>query len=124
MPIELTVDHANRTARAVCSGVVTLADLEAYFDAATVAGARSFPKLFDLANADLALSDAEMLLVGARISAYRQSAGPIGPVAIVAATEKGFDYARHFASIAPADRPLLVFRDMAAARRWLDSLPR
>jgi hypothetical protein len=132
MPIRLTVDHPGRTARAVCSGSVSREDLENYFDAVTVAGAAPYPKLFDMADADFAITDTDMLLVAARIRAYAQSGAqagaqsggePIGPVAIVAVSHKGFEQAELFAVLADADRPLLVFRTVAEAEQWLTSAP-
>jgi hypothetical protein len=124
MPIQVTVNHTDRTARAVCSGTVSVADLEGYFDGLTVAGAGPYPKLFDMADADFAISDTEMLLIAARIRAYQQTASqPIGPVAIVAVSQKGFEQAELFAVLAEADRPLLVFRTVAEAGQWLENQP-
>ena len=124
MPIRLTVDHPGRNTRAVCSGTVSREDLENYFDAVSVAGAGPYPKLFDMADADFAIGDTDMLLIAARIRAYAQSGGePIGPVAIVAVSQKGFEQAELFAVLADADRPLLVFRTVAEAEQWLKSAP-
>ena len=129
MPIRLAVDHPERNARAVCSGTVSREDLENYFDAVTVAGAGPYRKLFDMADADFAITDTDMLLVAARIRAYAQAGAqsgraPIGPVAIVAVSQKGVEQAELFAVLADADRPLLVFRTVAEAERWLASAPR
>ena len=128
MPIRLTVDHAGRNARAVCNDTVSRGDLEAYFDAVAVAGAGPYPKLFDMADADFAITDTDMLLIAARIRAYAQAGAesggePIGPVAIVAVSQKGFEQAELFAVLADADRPLLVFRTVAEAEQWLKSVP-
>ena len=124
MPIRLTIDHPGRNARAVSGGTVSRGDLENYFDAVSVAGAGPYPKLFDMADADFAIGDTDMLLIAARIRAYAQSGGePIGPVAIVAATQKGVDQAELFAVLATADRPLLVFRTVAEAEQWLSNAP-
>ena len=125
MPIRLTVDHPGRNTRAVCNGTVSREDLENYFDAVSVAGAGPYPKLFDMADADFAITDTDMLLVAARIRAYAQAGGePIGPVAIVAVSQKGFEQAELFAVLADANRPLLVFRTVAEAEQWLKSAPR
>ena len=124
MPIRLTIDHPGRNARAVSSGTVSREDLENYFDAVSVAGAGPYPKLFDMADADFAIGDTDMLLIAARIRAYAQSGGePIGPVAIVAVSQKGVDQAELFAVLATADRPLLVFRTVAEAEQWLTNVP-
>src|SRR5476651_150479 len=124
MPIRLAVDHHGHNTRAVCNGTVSREDLESYFDAVLVAGAGPYPKLFDMADADFAITDTDMLLVAARIRAYAQSgAEKIGPAAIVAVTHKGFEQAELFAVLADADRPLLVFRSVAEAEQWLKSAP-
>lgn len=70
------------------------------------------------------ITDTDMLLVAARIRAYAQSGSePIGPVAIVAVSQKGFEQAELFAVLADADRPLLVFQTVAEAEQWLKSAP-
>ena len=68
------------------------------------------------------LTDEEMLLLGARIRAYH-TAGPMGPLAIVVITEHTHGLARLFGALAAADRPIKIFRDLRAARRWLDAQP-
>ena len=120
MPIELTIDHDARALTAVCADVVSLADLEAYFDAVTVAGAKSYGKLFDIGDADLGLSDRDIQLLGARIRAYADAGGePFGPVAVVAISPEAYENAQLFAALADARRPLEIFRDRSQARRWL-----
>ncbi|HZB57036.1 MAG TPA: hypothetical protein VE527_25595, partial [Reyranella sp.] len=83
MPITWTIDHDRRMLTAVCQGDVTLFDLEEYLDAVVVAGSMPYRKLFDGTGGDSTLTDEEMMLLGARIRAYH-TAGPMGPLAIVA----------------------------------------
>src|SRR5471030_672950 len=76
----------------------------------------------------ISITDTDMLLVAARIRAYAQAGAPsgsepIGPVAIVAVSQKGFEQAELFAVLADANRPLLVFRTVAEAEQWLKSAP-
>jgi hypothetical protein len=61
------------------------------------------------------------MALGARIRAYI-SIGQIGPLAIVASTDRSYGQARMFMALAEADRPVKIFRELHAARRWLDSL--
>jgi hypothetical protein len=49
--------------------------------------------------------------------------GQVGPVAIVAASDESFAQAQTFASASPARRPLAIFRELHAARQWLDAQP-
>jgi hypothetical protein len=120
MPIAWTIDHDRRMLTAVCQGDVTLRDIEAYLDAVVVADAMPFRKLFDGTHGDAAITDEEMMALGARIRAYH-GAGKMGALAIVVVTEQTHGLARLFGALAAADRPIKIFRDLRAARRWLEA---
>ena len=107
---------------AICEGDVTLRDLEDYLDAVVVAGSMPYRKLFDGTQGDPKLTDEEMMLLGARIRAYH-TAGRMGALAIVVITEHTQGLARLFGTLAAADRPIKIFRDVRAARRWLEAQP-
>ena len=107
---------------AVCEGDVTLRDIEGYLDAVVVAGTMPYRKLFDGTRADSAMTDEEMMALGARIRAYHGS-GKMGPLAIAVVTEHTHGLARLFGALAAADRPIKIFRDLRAARRWLEAQP-
>jgi hypothetical protein len=122
VPITWTIDHDRRMLNAVCQGNVTLPDLEEYLDAVVVAGSMPYRKLFDGTQGDLMITDDELMLLGARVRAYH-TVGPMGPLAIVMVTEHTRGLARLFGALAAADRPIKIFRDVRAARRWLDAQP-
>lgn len=122
MPITWTIDHERRLLTAVCEGNVTLRDIEEYLDAVVVAGSMPYRKLFDGSRADSAMTEEEMMMLGARIRAYHGE-GRIGALAIVVTTEHTHGLARLFGALAAADRPIKIFRDLPAARRWLDAQP-
>ena len=122
VPITWTIDHDRRLLTAVCQGNVTLLDLEEYLDAVVVAGSMPYRKLFDGTRGDSTLTDEEMMLLGARIRAYHTE-GVMGPLAIVVVTEHTHGLARLFGALAAADRPIRIFRDARAARRWLEAQP-
>ncbi len=122
MPVHLTISHPHRLVVAVAKETLTLADIERYLDAVVVDGALGYRKIFDMTNARPDVKDAEMMLLGARISAYA-STNRMGPIAIVASTDESYDRARLFGTLAAADRPLEIFRELHAARKWLDGLP-
>jgi hypothetical protein len=65
------------------------------------------------------LSDADMMALGARIRAYMKIA-TLGPLAIVAVTERAYQQARLFETLADGDRPVKIFRELHKAREWLD----
>jgi hypothetical protein len=123
VPISWTIDHDQRMLTAVCEGDVTLSDIEGYLDAVVVAGTMPYRKLFDGSRSGSRMSDEEMMLLGARIRAYHGD-GKMGPLAIVVTTEHTHGLARLFGALAAADRPIKIFREVRAARRWLDEQPR
>lgn len=118
MPLEWTISHADRTVEAVAIGHVSLQEIERYLDDVMVSDALPYRKLFDASQAVSAPVDGEMMLLGARLSAYA-SLGPLGPLAIVAPTTAIRQQAELFAALAPADRPLKIFKAVDAARKWL-----
>lgn len=122
VPITWTIDRDQRMLTAICQGDVTLQELEDYLDAVVEAGTMLYRKLFDGTLGDSRLTDEEMMLLGARIRAYHTE-GPMGPLAIVVVSEHTHGLARLFGALAAADRPIKIFRDVRAARRWLDAQP-
>jgi hypothetical protein len=121
VPITWTIDHDRRLLTAACEGDVSLADIEQYLDAVVVAGTMPYRKLFDGTRGDAAMTDEEMMMLGARIRAYHGQGVPMGALAIVAPTEHTHGLARLFGALAAADRPIRIFRDVRAARRWLEA---
>lgn len=107
---------------AVCEGSITLHDIEGYLDAVVVAGSMPYRKLFDGTHGDSAMTDEEMMILGARIRAYHTT-GAMGALAIVVVTEQTHGLARLFGALAVADRPIKIFRDVRAAGRWLAAQP-
>jgi hypothetical protein len=127
MPIRLNIFHPDRLVIAVCEDLVNLRDIEAYLDNVVVSGALPYRKIFDARNAISGLTDDDMMALGARIKAYANSAaiiGPMGPLALVAVNREQYGQARMFGVLAEAPRALKIFRDVMAAREWLDSLER
>jgi hypothetical protein len=122
VPINWTIDRERRTLMAVCDGIVTLGDIDDYFDAVAVAGTMSFRKIFDTSNGQSGLTEEEMMGVTARIRAYH-GLGVMGALAIVFVSEHTHGLARLFGALASADRPIKIFRDLRAARRWLEAQP-
>lgn len=120
MPITWTIDHDRRLLIAACEGDITLGDFERYLDAVVAAGTMSYRKLFDGSRGEAAMTDEEMMMLGARIRAYHGQGAPMGALAVVAPTEHTRGLARLFGALAAADRPTRIFRDVRAARRWLE----
>lgn len=122
MPVQWTVSHPTRLVIAVARGNLRLLDIEHYLDGVMTANVLAYRKIFDMTQATPNLTDDELMALGGRIRAYIPL-GRIGPLAIVASTQKSYDQARMFAALAEADRPIRIFRELHLARKWLDSLP-
>ena len=122
MPVHWTISHASRLVVAVAKDRVTPPDIEKYFAAITANGAMAYRKVFEITHTPMALSAENLGALGERIVLYAQH-GQIGPVAIVAASDESFAQAQIFAAAATARRPLAIFRELHAARHWLDAQP-
>ena len=120
MPVQWTVSHQTRLVIAVARGDLRLLDIEHYLDGVITADALAYRKIFDMSEATPNLSDDDLMALGARIRAYI-ALGQIGPLAIVATTERSYEQALMFATLAEADRPLKIFRELHLARQWLDT---
>jgi hypothetical protein len=99
-----------------------VADIEQYFAGVTADGGMSYRKIFEITHSPMALSEENLKALGQRVMFYAQH-GQVGPVAIVAASDESFAQAQTFASASPARRPLAIFRELHAARQWLDAQP-
>jgi hypothetical protein len=119
MPMQWTISHPTRLVMAVAEDDLVLKDIEDYLDAVVAAGALSYRKIFDTTGTSVHLSEDDLMALGARIRAYIPL-GRIGPLAIVAATENSYGQARMFTTLAVADRPVRIFRELQAACKWLD----
>lgn len=122
MPVHWTISHPHKLVVAVAKDRVTTADIERYFADVTAEGGMGYRKIFEITDTPEALSDENLRALGARVVLYAQH-GQVGPLAIVAASDTSFHQARIFAAAATARRPLAIFRELHAARRWLDVQP-
>lgn len=120
MPVQWTISNPHRLVIAVARDELRLADVENYLDGVAVADALPYRKIFDTTHATMMLSDADVMMLGARIRAYLKI-GKLGPLAIVAVTERAYQQARLFETLAEGNRPIRIFRELHLAREWLDS---
>jgi hypothetical protein len=122
MPVHWTVSHPQRLVVAVAKDEVTVSDIEQYFAGVTADGGMAYRKIFEITHTPLTLSEENLRALGQRVTFYAQH-GQIGPLAIVAASEESFAQAQIFAATAQVSRPLQIFRELHAARQWLDQQP-
>jgi len=118
MPIVWGVNHAARLVSAKATGELGRTDIEDYLDGLVAAATLSYRKVLDMAGSRLALNDEDMSAIGARIRGH-EAMGPMGSVAVIAASDEVYDQFRQFESVVDAQRPMKIFRDAEMAYAWL-----
>lgn len=122
MPVNWTISQPDRLVIAVAEGTVTLQEIEQYLDGVVTSNALAYRKIFDVTQTEVHPPDGDMMILGARIRAY-PAFGRFGALAIVASSERARWIARLYTELAVVDRPIKIFRNIAAARKWLDAQP-
>jgi hypothetical protein len=122
VPLRIDIDHGRRLVHTIAEGVVGLNEILDYFDRVAVDDAMPYSKLFDASKARFSISDDEMMVLGARVSAYA-SMEPRGPIALIVGSDEDFILGRRFANLGGAKRPLRIFRKVEEARTWLATQP-
>jgi hypothetical protein len=121
MPLYWTIDSRMRIFAATCEGHVDLAEVNVMLDAVVGADGLGYRKLFDGTNGDTEMSPIDMLSIGVRLRALQDGDQEHGPLAIVVPDDKHALMARLLGILAAASRPMRVFKDVKAARKWLAS---
>ena len=118
MPLRWEILHAQKLVHIVAEGPVTRQELEEHFDAIVVADAMPYAKLFDATLAEPKYNDDDVMLMGARLSAYTATleSGPLAVVGRDPAVRTAFS---RFVNISPSKRPAGMFKTEAEARAWL-----
>ncbi len=119
MPITWKISADERLVLAHADGPVTLKDIENYLDAVVMADAQPYAKLFDAGTMVLQLSDDELMLLGARMSAYGSAFAAAGPLAFVATTLAVQGFAKRFLNVASVQRPAKICKTVDEAKAWL-----
>lgn len=120
MPINWTISHDERLVLATAEGLVTLPEIEEYFDSVIVAGAQPYAKLFDGTNMELHLTDNDVMAVGARVSAYvNDQKWTGGPAAFVVTTRVNGEFVRRYINLSASPRQVQMFETVEKARAWL-----
>ena len=120
MPLHWTVSHPQRLVIAIAKGDVRAQEVETYLADVFAQGGAPYRKMFDVTQTQSGFDDG--MLRGFALTVRRHAAaGPIGPIAIVAASHDAFRQAGVFAEAATVDRPIKIFREQHEARRWLNA---
>lgn len=118
MPIVSGVNHAARLISAKATGELGRTDIERFLDELVAAATLSYRKVLDMTQGQLALSSEDMKEIGNRVRTH-ESMGPMGAVAVIAASQEQYDRIRLFEDVVHASRPLRIFRDAEMAYAWL-----
>jgi hypothetical protein len=122
MAYRLEIDHAKRFVHVRFEGITTLKDLEDYLDEVVVQGAMPYRKLVDSRKAIGQYDDADMMAMGARISAYA-ALEPRGPIAVVLISDDQLAVTERIHNLGGAKRPARIFFSETQARKWLAEQP-
>jgi hypothetical protein len=122
MPIRWTVFHSTRDVVISIVGAARLQEMEEYVENVMTPATRSYRKLVNMTQGHLAVSREDMATLAARVRDLGGS-GPMGAVAIAVESDESERQVCHFESLSLVDRPLKIFRDLQAARAWLDTQP-
>ena len=123
MPLRWTISDQQRLVTIVAEGFLHIEELEECYDAMVVANALSYARLFDARKLDHQQgSDEDFMRLGARMSAYVANFR-FGPIAFVADSQGVRDLIQRCLNLAPADRPMKIFRSETQARDWLQQQP-
>ena len=123
MPIRWEVLHAEKLLLVTGEGTVTLKDVEVYLDEIVTAGAMPYAKLFDATKVDPKYDDHDIMMLGARMSAYRATMKG-GPLAFVVTGGRTHEAIPRYINLASAARADADFTTAPAARAWLDAQPK
>jgi hypothetical protein len=121
MAIIWTISHAERLVVAVGQNSVTATDILFCVDGMLKAGVISYRKIYDMTLLGITMPTLDLRSVGKRMAAMADNQG-FGPVAIVVSSNGVAGSARHFEETSAAKRPVRIFRDLYAARVWLDEI--
>ena len=121
MSLYWTIDPERKLMTAVAEGEVTRDEFESYLDAMEQAGANAYRKLFDGGRGVTRMPAEEILALGVRMRTSHAT-GPMGPLAVVVPGELAEPLGRVLGMLAAAQRPMRVFTEAGAARKWIGSL--
>ena len=122
MPVVWNVFHSTREVVISVTGSVLLKEMEECVDGILTPATRSYRKLVNLVEGRLALAREDIAALAEYVR-ERRGPGPMGAVAIAVGSDESEQQFRLFDSLSVADRPLEIFRELQAARVWLNNQP-
>jgi hypothetical protein len=122
MPITYKIDHKARFVDAKFEGHLTLKDVEEFADAVVGAGGLPYRKLIDGRTAHGTYTDADVMALGARLSAYA-TMGKRGALALVPTSQTYVELIDRLLNLGKEGRPAKAFLSIDEARKWLAAQP-
>jgi len=122
MPIDFKIDHTARWVEAKFDGHLVLKDIEDFSDAVVGQGGLPYRKLIDGRTAYGTYTDADVMAMGARLSAYA-TLGKRGALAIVPAHDVSLELVDRLLNLGKGGRPAKAFLTIDEARKWLAAQP-
>jgi hypothetical protein len=122
MPIHFTIDHKARYIEAKFDGHLVLKDVEGFCDAVIAADGLPYRKLIDGRTATGTYTDADVMAMGARLSAYA-TISTRGALALVPAPGTSLELADRVLNLGKDGRPAKAFLSIDEARKWLAAQP-
>jgi hypothetical protein len=121
MPLRSSPDPIQQLVTVTAEGEVTRADVEAYLSEVDRLNARSWRKLVDLRNSQGILTGEDVELIG---WTFREAAksSDVGALAVVMPSSEPERVMRLLGFLAAAKRPMRLFKTMAPAQRWIESV--
>jgi hypothetical protein len=120
MSLQWKVFHLERMVVCVSEGVVTLKDFQEYLAALKREKALPFAKIFVATQGTSGMSEGDRAKLAALLTSFLEIDG-LGPFAVVAGSERNDGLASVFRSLATIKRPMRLFPDIHAARKWLST---
>lgn len=122
MPIEFEIDHVGKFVHARVLGTIALKDIEDFMDAVVGGNALAYRKLFDGTKGDGSYTDADVMTLAARATAYAALAKR-GPLALVPQPGPGTELAERYINVGKFSGEARIFDTVEAARKWLETQP-
>ena len=116
----MKVDHEARLLLTTAEGDISKTEFEEYLYATVSENTGPYRKLFDGRFATTHMAPQDVFDFGVWMKA-RQDIEKSGPLAIVMGPEHYDLVSRVLGMLATANRPMCLFEDLAAARKWLES---
>ena len=123
MPLQWKVSRLDRMVICVSEGVVTLEDFQSYLAGLKAEKALPFPKIFIATEGRSGMSSDDRKKLTALLTSFLEMDG-LGPFAVVAGARRNGELAGVFKSLATVKRPMRLFADIHAARKWLRNVGR